>query len=203
MKRSRGLALAGLVLLGLVPAAPEAADRDGRFSIRGGGLLTCDIFSKERAARSKVYYMIGGWIDGYVTGLNQARAETYDVLSFESTEFIALLIETHCKDHPQDRVFSVVNAIVDKTQPRRMSVQSPMVAARVGERRTELYEEVMRRAQRALGQRGLYKGGESGVFDEETRKAFASFQKEVKLKPTGFPDQATLARLLHLEPKKN
>lgn len=200
MRHATRCVFALALLLAAVLDPAHAADREGRFSIRGAGLLTCDAFAKERAARSKAYYMIGGWIDGYVTALNQATGDTYDVLSFESTELVAALLDAHCKTHPNDRVFSVINTLVGRLQPRRLEVQSPMVEVRVGERRVVLYQEVLRRSQHALAQRGLYKGPETGTFDDATRKAIAAFQKQTKFEPTGFPDQTTLMRL-HADPE--
>jgi len=190
-----------LGLLAVLAAWPvAAADGAGRFSIRGAGLLTCDIYVKERAKKSSAYAMIGGWLDGYITGLNQFSSETYDVTSFESTELLAYILETHCRDNPVDRLFPVVNTIFAKLNEDRLRTGSPIVAVRVGEREVPLYREVVRRMQEELKRRGHYRGEPTGEFETATEKAVAAFQRAQKLTPTGFPDQTTLWRLLRRTP---
>ena len=101
-----------VILTWLLLTAGQAADITDRFSIRGAGLLTCDIYVSERAERSEAYLMIGGWLDGYITGVNQYAPDTYDVTSFESTELLSIIIDNHCQQNPEDRLFSVVNSIL-------------------------------------------------------------------------------------------
>jgi peptidoglycan hydrolase-like protein with peptidoglycan-binding domain len=60
-----------------------------------------------------------------------------------------------------------------------------------------LYEEVLRRVQQKLASAGFYRGPIDGTYDAKTRKAMQAYQTSVNLQPTGFPDQATLWRLLH------
>jgi peptidoglycan hydrolase-like protein with peptidoglycan-binding domain len=56
---------------------------------------------------------------------------------------------------------------------------------------------VLRRVQQKLAAAGFYRGPIDGNYDASTQKAMQAFQTSVKLQPTGFPDQATLWRLLH------
>jgi hypothetical protein len=192
----RWLVLAALLLI--VPRA-HAADGEGRFSIRGAGLLTCDIYVKEREQHSEIYYMIGGWLDGYITALNQFAPDTYDITSFESTELLTYLIDDFCRKNPKDRLFSVVNSIFLKLKKDRLRTGSILVTVKVGDRQVQLYREVLRRVQEQLKHRGLYQGQVDGEFEPQTQKSIASFQRQQKLNPTGFPDQKTLWRLLRAE----
>jgi hypothetical protein len=82
------------VILALVSTGSGAADKDGRFAIRGPGLMTCGEYVQAREARSPLYHQFGGWLDGYLTGVNQYRAATYDITTFETTELLALVIDT-------------------------------------------------------------------------------------------------------------
>lgn len=186
--------------LAMAISAVHAADDDGRFSIRGAGLLNCETYVKEREARSKAYYMIGGWLDGYITGRNQFSPDTYDVTSFESTELLALILAEHCNKNPGDRLFSVVHSIFTKYEEDRVREGSPFVTVEVNERKTSLYRETMRRAQRVLKERKHYYGEIDGEFGPMMQLAIERFQREQEMNPTGFPDQSTLWRLFRGEP---
>lgn len=188
----------GLLCWTLAAASAHAwgADGEGRFSIRGAGLLTCNIYVKEREQQSNAYYMIGGWLDGYITARNQFSPTTYDVTSFESTELLTVIIDNHCKKNPKDRLFSVVNTILTRLHDDRLRTGSFFVNVRVGDRQIQLYREVVRRMQKELKGRRYYNGDVDGRFGPGTQKAIAAFQRAQGLKPTGFPDQTTLWQLL-------
>ncbi len=185
-----------LLLAVLYWPASHGADAQGAFSIRGAGLLSCETYVKERVKQSKAYYMIGGWLDGYITGVNQYAPETFDATSFENAELLALLLQEHCKDHHDDRLFSVVNSLLIKLQDDRLRTPSAQISVKVGTRETILYEEVLRRLQLKLQEGGYYRGELEPQFGEKTQAALAAFQRKNKLPATGFPDQTTLWHLL-------
>lgn len=171
----------------------HAADEDGRYSVRGAGLLSCETFSAERAAQSSAYQMIGGWLDGYITALNANRPETYDIASFESTEVLARILDRHCQSHPKQRLFSVVNAVTSQLHAQRISTASPRQRVVIGDYSTELYNETVTRMQLALVEQGLMLlAAVTGQFDKPTAIALAGYQRKIEFEPTGFPDQATL-----------
>jgi hypothetical protein len=182
------------ILFGATPA--YSADEAGHFSIQGAGLLTCEFYVKERSAKSSAYVMIGGWLDGYITGRNQLAPDTFDATSFESIELLTWLMEDYCKDHPKAQLFSVINTILLKINDTRIRQKSPLVVIRHADREARLYQEVISRSQKELKKRDHYHGEIDGKFGESTLDAIAAFQKEQKLKPTGFPDQKTLWQLL-------
>jgi len=196
MTRGRYLAVL-LVAAGMLPALPAAAaDAKGQFGVRGAGLVTCAVYTEARAARSEVYHVVAGWMDGYITGSNQHADDTYDVVSFEGTELLAALVDENCKKHPDAPVFAVLRAIVQKTSAHRLRAPSPKVEVAIGERKVLLYEEVLRRIQQKLAAAGHYRGPINGAYDADTQAAMRKFQAAAKLQPTGFPDQLTLWRLL-------
>ena len=180
----------------LLAQSAHAADSAGKFSIRGAGLLSCKAYLEERAARSDLYFLIGGWLDGYITARNQFQPSTYDVTTFESSELLLLIMENHCKGHPQDGLFAVVNSLLGKIHAERLQQGAPFVNIRVGTRRTSLYEPTVARIQKALEAKGLLSDPATGEFDEPTRKALAAFQSSIGYESSGFPDQATLWKLL-------
>jgi len=182
--------------LPLITCNVHAAGKENRYSIRGAGLLTCENYIAEQEKKSDAYFMIGGWIDGFITGSNQHMSDTYDVTSFESTELLALIIGRHCKQNPDDRLFSVVNSILTGLHNKRIINRSALVNVTVADKETFLYTEVIRRMQQRLNKRGLYKGEANGEFDQSLEESISSFQRSQKMNPTGFPDQSTLWKLL-------
>lgn len=188
-------------LLGLLACEPAcAADAQGEYGIRGAGLVTCAVYEREREARSPVYHVIAGWIDGYVTGTNQHAPDTYDIMSFESTEMLAAMISENCKKQPDARVFAVLNAAIKQAADDRLRSPSTKVKVSLGERSVLLYEEVLRRLQQKLTGAGFYRGPIDGTFNDATREALGKYQASVKLDPTGFPDQVTLWRIFRSSP---
>ena len=188
----------GILILGsLAFANTVAATQDGKFAIRGAGLIDCRTYLAELEKKSPAYLMMGGWIDGYITGINQYADDTYDVTSFESTELFAELIRNHCQKNPTDRLFPVMRSIVAQRWPSRVTRQSPLVGVKLDQFDVQIYQETIRRIQKRLTDQGLYKGAVTGKFDAPTIAAVAEFQKTLDgFKVTGFPDQATLWALL-------
>ena len=180
-------------------AGAGAADGKGLFSIRGAGLLKCEAFVRERATGSPAYQMMGGWLDGYVTALNELSPQTYDSLPHVSTELLTVLLARHCNTHLDDRLFAVTRALLAGLREDRLRESSAVIDVRVGMRQTRLYVATVARVQKALTARGLTTGDKPGHWTSLTTKAMAGYQSSVGLTPTGFPDQATLWRLLRAQ----
>jgi len=185
-----------LCLLLAQPAAGWAADDAGRFAMKGAGLLPCGVYVRERERRSNAYYLIGGWIEGYISAYNRFAEATFDMLSFETSELLLAVIDEHCRSNPNDPLHGVLDGMLAKLAAQRIRSESPRVEIVEGERRTRLYRETVRRVQAALAGRGLYHGEVDGRFDDATRSAVIALQSDLGFETTGFPDQTTLWRLL-------
>lgn len=179
-------------------SSAHASDPSNAYALRGVGMLPCETYLQEMEKKSSTWFMIGGWLDGYITATNRHVPDTYDVLSFESTDLVAGLLAAHCKGHPKDRVAAVLNAILLKFQGDRLRTRSARLKGKVGEQEFAIYAEVLQRVQNRLSALGLYQGEREPEFGEKTREAVVAFQRSNNLQPTGLPDQATLWRLLRL-----
>ena len=164
--------------------------------MKGAGFLPCRILSAEREKRSDVYFLIAGWVEGFITAYNRNAPDTFDITSFESTELLLSVMQNHCKDHPEDRLYPVLNSMLAQLHADRLVKESERVQIAEDERKTLLYQETIRRIQAELKRRGLYKGEVDGSFNGATKAALMAFQSDADLKGTGFPDQTTLWRLL-------
>ena len=173
-----------------------AADKKGQYGVRGVGLISCDVYMKERKAQGEVYLMAAAWMDGYITATNQHASDTYDVASFESTELLAAVLDEHCEKRPSARVFTVLRALFEKIHQDRLLERSQKTEVVVGDRKVSLYAEVLKRVQRKLRSANFYKGKIDGDYGRNTVEAMKKFQASVSFQPTGFPDQATLWKLL-------
>jgi len=187
------LGLSALALACVRVAA--AADQKGEYGVRGAGLVTCRIYNQQREARSRAYDVIGGWMDGYITAMNQYAGDTYDAAPFESTELYAALVSKYCEQHPDTPVFAVLKSLVRYHWKDRMRAPSPRIDVVVGQQKERLYVAVIRQIQQHLVQRGFYHGKITGSYSPAVQQAMAAFQDSIHFKPTGFPDEASLWQL--------
>jgi hypothetical protein len=188
-----------VALLAVEPRV-RADDSRGQHAVRGAGLISCGLYTEQRDAKSDVYLMTAAWIDGYVTGINQHAADTYDLLPFEGAELLMSILDKHCRAHAKDPVFGVLNSLFKQLWPDRLTTRSDKTAIDVGDQKTELYQAVISRIQQHLHARGLYDGPVNGAFSLQTIDALKRFQTSIAFEATGFPDQMTLWRLLRSEP---
>ena len=190
------LRMLGLLALLAHGSFTSAADQNGLFAIRGAGLLTCLTYVQEREAASDAYLMIGGWLDGYVTAINELSLETFDVTPYVSTELLTVLINRHCKDNATDILYAVTNTLLAKLFDERLKSSSAYVDVRVGIKQMRLYTDTIERIQTSLAAKGLLDIEATGQWNLATQNALARFQESIGMNGSGFPDQATLWSLL-------
>jgi len=176
-----------------------SADDKGQFAVRGVGLINCALFNHERATQDKIYLMTSAWVDGYVSGINQYSTNTYDLLSFESSELLMSILSEHCKKNPQDPVFGVVRKLFEKIKHDSLLSLSRKISIEKGERKVLLYVEFIKRVQQKLTKLKLYNDDINGIYSKSTEEAIKAFQLSIDFNPTGFPDQLTLWKLIRSE----
>jgi len=178
-----------------VPLAAVGADKNGRFGIKGAGTASCERYLEERGKRSEPYYLIAGWVNGYITAANLYEKDTYDLLAWQDSKLINALLETHCKKHPKQQIHLSVRSMVEQLKKSRLREMDVLVEAKADKNSIRLYRDTLRRVQTKLVEQGFYKGGVDGKFGLGTKKALEVFQLKHKLKKTGLPDQTTLYAL--------
>ncbi len=205
MRRALLSILAATLMLAttLMPIETRAADSGGQFAVEGIGRSTCESFVAAKSKSLDAYWMFLGWLDGYMTGVNQYSPETYDITPWQSQNLLAALFEKFCARNPGANFFAVANKMVVELRGDRLRESSTPVVAAVGERNIGIYRETLRRVQVVLREGGHYQGGVDGLFGPNTRRALESYQKQVGLTVTGLPDQATLFKLLSPSTARN
>lgn len=197
--KMRALLLMGLAAAAVSVSAPTpagAADEEGRFALRGVGLATCDQFLQAIEERQENVLLAGGWLEGYLTAVNQFRSDTFDIAPWQNTDTLLTLLKHNCERNREQRFFAVVNSMVDFFAGKRLEQQAERVVAEAGEQQLVLYKDVLADAQQALIDQGLLQGNADGQFGPQTKTAFEEFQKKQGIEVTGLPDQMTLWRLL-------
>lgn len=179
----------------LVPQV-QAADAEGRFSVKGAGISTCQRYLEEWEAKSDAVYAFGGWVEGYLTAANQFLPETYDLAPWETTTLLTALLAEHCKKEPQIPFVQAVRSMTAALRNERLEQSSPVIMAEHAGSGVRVYREVLRRAQERLKALDLYRGPVNGEFGADTRAALETFQKSEGLTVTGLPDQPSLQKLL-------
>ncbi len=196
-------ALLSFLAATLMSLEARAADSGGQFAVEGIGGSTCESFVTAKSESSDAYWMFLGWLDGYMTGINQYSPETYDITPWQSQNLLAALFEKFCATNPGANFFAVANKMIAELRDDRLRESSVLVVAKVGERSIGVYRETLRRAQVQLKEGGHYQGEVDGLFGPNTQRALESYQKRVGLTVTGLPDQATLLKLLRPSAARN
>jgi len=169
-----------------------AADAEGRFAVRGAGMVECRVFVEEKRRNTPKLSLYLGWIDGYVSAANQFSSDTFDRVPWGNTVYLATLVESYCNKHPGERFYVAVGRLLENLSKQRLRTSSELVNAEYGGHRTFLYRSVLKAVQARLKEAGHYQGEPDGTYGPATRDALLAFQKEVKTRQTGLPDQLTL-----------
>ena len=187
----------------LISLEARAADTGGQFAVEGIGRSTCESFITAKSESLDAYWMFLGWLDGYMTGINQYSPETYDITPWQSQNLVATLFERFCATNPEANFFAVANRMIVELRDDRLRESSTPVVAKVGERSIGVYRETLRRVQALLKEGGHYEGEVDGLFGPNTQRALESYQKQNGLTVTGLPDQVTLFKLLRSSATRN
>lgn len=185
-----------LIILLLSTAVSHAADKDGKFAIKGVGNSSCRNFLElsEQASLNKFLY--AGWINGYLTAQNQHLNVTFDLTSWETIHTLGEYLRNYCGKNPDKSFYIAAASMVNGLFENRVQTFSPTEAFGTGKDGILVYQYSLARAQSKLKKLGLYKGAIDGKNTEETQKAIMAFQKKKNLPDTGIPDQQTLHALL-------
>ena len=190
------LLTSALVAAATAPAHVGAADSSGHFALRGVGLATCEQFLQAAEERQENVLLAGGWLEGYITAINQLMPETFDIAPWQNTDTILALVKHNCERNQDQRFFAVVTAMVEFLAENRLREQTDRVLAEADGQRVMLYASIMKDVQQTLINKGHLQGAADGQYGAKTRAALQEFQEKENIQVTGLPDQMTLWRLL-------
>ena len=174
----------------------QGADQNEHFAIKGIGLQTCADYVRARKEQTPQYFQFGGWMEGYISATNRYEKATFDLVPWQSSGVLATWLQTFCERNPNAEFVRAVGALVTALGEDRLQARSEVLNFDIDGKVHYVYADVLRRAQEKLAARGMYQGPADGTLNADTQEALKRFQGERDLKPTGMPEQATLALLL-------
>ncbi len=190
------LVLSAAVLLS-GPSPGVAASKTGEYAIKGIGIDRCTNYVKAAEAKSPLLDVFAGWIEGHLSATNRYRPDTFDIAPWQTTRLLMALLFAHCQNNPEQRLFEAVQNLEEVLAKSRLTDKSEVVEIDAGDdRKLVLYHEILKRAQKALIERGFLKGEADGRFGPKTKAALEAFQDAQGLRKSGLPDQETLFKLL-------
>jgi hypothetical protein len=174
----------------------NGADLSGKHAVRGAGLTKCQVFLDAYQQKGPEAHVFFGWIDGYISGLNELSPNTYDRVPWQSTELVAEVVRRACTATPSGFFFAELRAVIVAMDNERLAAGEEKKVLEMGEHRAVVYPDTLRRAQRALRVGGHYDGDINGKFDPATHSAIIKFQTAKGIPVSGLPGPITLWALL-------
>ena len=176
----------------LLPSISLGADSNDAFAIKGAGVATCSKFIEFHQKKDNTYLIFGGWLEGYLTAINQQQTNTFDLAPWQSTQLMLIAAEALCKQKPDMPFQSAVQILIAELMPQKITQGGKFMPID-----KYLYqEEVVKRIKNALKSHNLYSGNiNDAQYDEKLKTAVKKFQKSVQQPQTGLPDQGTLYEL--------
>ena len=115
---------------------------------------------------------------------------------------LAILLDKHCREHPNTPYSVAVNLMITELAPDRLNRSSDYIAAENSGYKVVIYREVLIAVQRKLKAKGFYSGRLDGSFNKITRKSLMDYQESANIRQTGVPDQTTLYDLFYRQQMK-
>ncbi len=192
-----------MALLACFSPAAHAADKDGRFSVRGlGGSKCSDLAAAVSQKNTALIQAYSTWLGGYLTATNRLISQTFDVVpSTPATDAVGL-VSVVCQANPNNLVESATYQALGAINSIRIRQDSPLVAVQEGSKSLVIRQEALITVQTELARAGLFKGAADGKASPALVQAVRAFQKAQKLPESGLPDIDVLIRLTLAPPRK-
>ncbi|MEE4211767.1 MAG: peptidoglycan-binding domain-containing protein [Parvularcula sp.] len=184
----------GAAALPLAFAAAEAGDAEGRYAVKGAGLVPCNVFLQAVQQQSPEAALVMSWFSGYISAANMAIDGTYDLVSWQDDAILANALASACSQMPDQPIAAAVSRLVPSFAQERLTSAEQLKQITVGERRTVMYPSVIRRMQQRLKDSGQQITVD-GDFGPGSQNALKAFQTANGIEATGFPDPRTLVAL--------
>ena len=190
-----------LVAFLAIPPGSGAADKSGKYAVRGVGSAKCgqmvsSIDSKDQNIRKDAVLLYTSWLNGYLSYVNRIEKETYDIVPLVDTTYLLAVIVGQCRNNKDALVEGVSAQVVGALSKAKITSESPIVNLTVGDQKGSFRKATLIAVQNKLIAKRYFKGKADGDFSKDSQKALRAFQKAEKLKETGFPDTDTLMRVL-------
>ena len=137
-----------VMLLLFSSTSSHAADKEGKFAVKGVGNSSCTNFLalSEKASLNKFLY--AGWINGYLTAQNQHLKTTFDLSSWETIHTLGEYLKNYCEKNPKKSFYIAVASMITGLHKNRVQAFSPVEKIGVGADAISIYQVSLARAQK-------------------------------------------------------
>lgn len=195
-KHFRSATVAASIALLALSAPVHAADKSGRFVVRGGGSDLCSSYSKAfETKNTQAIERYAAWIFGYASATSKLSPQTLDVSPSSDGRDILAFVLNICQTKPAIALEAATATVFSGLGAIRPTVDGPIVTFNADGKSLGVRDETVRFAERKLKAAGYYKDAEGGKATPQLIAAIKKFQTEQKLSVSGLPDIRTLIRL--------
>ncbi|MGG7607327.1 peptidoglycan-binding domain-containing protein [Massilia sp. BKSP1R2A-1] len=179
------------------PVLAQATSAHGEFGVKGIGASDCATAVREYKGGTPNAMMYGGWLYGYLTAVNQATPDTFDLATWQDLNTLTNFVIEYCQKNPRTSFAQAVFNLTAALKPMRLTAASQPVRFTHNNKPFVMYGDVIKRMGEALKHKGYYKGTlpAQPAFTGEMARAVSRFQAGNQLPATGEPDQFTLFKL--------
>lgn len=179
------------------PVLAQATSAHGEFGVKGIGASDCATAVREYKGGTPNAMMYGGWLYGYLTAVNQATPDTFDLATWQDLNTLTNFVIEYCQKNPRTSFAQAVFNLTAALKPMRLTAASQPVRFTHNNKPFVMYGDVIKRMGEALKHKGYYNGTlpAQPAFTGEMARAVSRFQAGNQLPATGEPDQFTLFKL--------
>jgi|GEM_PF-636529 len=141
-------------------------------------------------------------MDGYISGINQLQADTYDASPVVSSNAMASMVRNLCSTKPDMKFETSLAQLLNALKPYRVQKNLRLVEVSVDNNFAAVRQETLVWMQSEMSALGFYSGEADGVFDASTQSALANFQSSNGLNPTAVPDADTVIKFIELSTRR-
>ena len=196
MIAQRLLATVFAATLTSAPVTAQESDAKPTFAVKGAGLARCSDFLTAVENRDPQRFLFGGWLQGYISAINEAEDSMYDLVPWQSFATLGSLMVQICEQSPDTRYRNAAVQLLRTFRAGKLDQYSEPVSISGGERDIRLPAAVLERAQARLAALGHYAGDADGLWGPQSEQAFKAFQESRGIPVSGLPTQQTLFVLL-------
>lgn len=192
--------LMAYIILCILPFTSLAtSESTSTFVIKGAGIKKCSAFTALVDSKNDDVKLYAGWLEGYLTAINEQNSEIYDITEFQSTSFFLRQIYKYCEQNEADNFYTVAKSIVDAIRNRSVTHKSKLIFIKYKNNGLFIYDSVLIKAKKELARLGylLQHRANSSKIEAEEISSIKGFQKYKGIPVTGLPDEATLMELFY------
>lgn len=165
------------------------------FVIKGAGTQKCSLYVGFIDKKSVKVNLFAGWLEGYLTAVNEYNENIYDITSFQSIRLIMKLVYAHCQSHSESSFYVVTKKLVQSFLPLSLNSKSELVVLAYNNKKIFSYVSILKKAKEKLKLLGYRVSSNEKILTKGDIKSIIKFQGENYIAMTGLPDEATLMKL--------